>query len=121
MKKLVIFLFFVVLGVLMFATCPDKKDHQEAIKAVVSSYLEEEMLSLPSGIEEVVDKVGLPVAGTVLDVVMKNKLKINNYYLFSTGEVTHKGETRTVSFGVLGHVFTFDEDDLREAVNNRKK
>ena len=77
MKKLVIFLFIVVLGVLMFATCPDKKDHQEAIKAVVSSYLEEEMSSLPSGIEEVVDKVGLPVAGTVLDVVMKNKLKIN--------------------------------------------
>ena len=121
MKKLFIFALIVGAGVLMFATCPDKKDHKEAIKAVVSNVIEEDISTLPSGVEEVVDAVGLPIAGTVSDLVMKNKLKVNNYYLFSTGEITHKGETQMVSFGILGHVFTFDEDDLREAINKKKK
>lgn len=117
MKKLFILALIVGAGVLMFATCPDRKDHQEAIKAAVADYLEEEISILPAGVEDVVNSVGIPIAGTVLDVVMKNKLKVNNYYLFSIGEVTHKGENKKVSFGILGHVFTLDKDDVRDIVN----
>lgn len=118
MKKTIILVLIVALGILMYATCPDREDHQEAIKTVVSNVLEEEISFLPSGLEKVVSGVGVPVAGTVMDILMKNKLKFKNYYLFSTSEVTYKGETKTVSFGILGHVFTFDEDDVRETVRN---
>lgn len=120
MKKWFVLAIIVGLGFLMWATCPDKKDHQEAIKAVVINVVDEEISKLPSVVDDVAELVGLPLARTLLNVVMNNKLKVKNYYLFSIGEVTYKGETRMVSLGILGHVFTFDEDDLREAVKKKK-
>lgn len=108
-----------VLAVILVVTCPDREDHQEAMKAVITNVLDDEISVLPSKYEEVLSKFGLPVAGKVVDVVMKHKLIINNYYLFSTGEVHYKGESKLVSFGILGHVFTFDEDDLREAIHKK--
>lgn len=89
------------------------------MKTVISNVLDDEMSVLPSEYERVLAKYGLPVAGKVVDVVLEKKLKINNYYLFSTGEVYHQGETKVISFGILNHVFTFDEDDLKEAIHKK--
>ena len=98
MKKWFIFALIVGMGVLLWATCPDKKDHQETIKAVVINTLDKEISSaLPEGVDDVVEWASHPLARTLLNVVLNNKLKVKNYYLFSVGEVTYKGETRMVS------------------------
>ena len=41
-------------------------------------------------------------------------LKVDNYFVCSVGTITLDGEARAVSIGVLNHVFTPDEKDLKE-------
>ena len=47
-------------------------------------------------------------------LVIDNMLKVDNYFVCSIGTITYDGETRGVSIGVLNHVFTPDEKDLKE-------
>ena len=42
------------------------------------------------------------------------KLRVNNYYLWNTTHVRLQGKDQLLSVGLLGHVFTFDKQMLRE-------
>jgi hypothetical protein len=44
-------------------------------------------------------------------------MKVHNYVLFSTGELAVEGESGTLTFGILNHVFLLKEDELKEAMN----
>jgi hypothetical protein len=52
---------------------------------------------------------------------LDQRLKVNNYLIFSTGITRFQGTTKRVSFGILNHVFTFDEDELKEAIHEDEK
>ena len=49
------------------------------------------------------------------------KLRVNDYYLFNTTHVHMNGKDKVLSVGVLGHVFTFDKDKLRETLEEGDK
>ena len=49
-----------------------------------------------------------------MKTALNSKLKFDDYFLFNTTHVKLKGKNQILSLGILGQVITFDEDMLRE-------
>ena len=118
-NKSIISLCAVFAFLVLIFTCPNKQAHGEAIRYMVSTVLNEklddDMESNPLGV------LGTMFMSKVLDEVVDSRLKVNNYFIFSTGELNFKGKTRTVSFGILGNVYTMGENDLRKNINGEEE
>lgn len=114
MKKLLLFiLIFVAITSICVVTCPDKASHTATLKEVLNTALTEELSSSESdaGLVMLGSMIGTGIGGLVID----NMLKVDNYFICSVGTITYDGETKVVSIGVLNHVFTPDENDLKKA------
>ena len=115
MKKILYtLLVIVVLGAIAALTCPKKQDHKDALMSVINesinSSIQEDNLG---GLGSIVGSIGSGVAGAYLD----NRLVVKDRFLCSVGEIQNlKGEVKKVSFGLFGHVFPLNKDDMREAV-----
>lgn len=94
----------VALIVTLVLSCPDKKDHVEALNSVVTSYLDKKIYTDKDA--DGWTKLGQGVASLVMPHVLNSALEVDNYILFSVGKIKYDGEEKTVSIGVLGHVFT---------------
>lgn len=113
-KLLLLILILVAITGICVVTCPDKASHTAALKEVLNTALTEELSSSES------DDAGLVMLGSMIGtglggLVIDNMLKVDNYFVCSIGTITYDGETRVVSIGVLNHVFTPDEKELKEA------
>ena len=119
MKKLLLFLLVIVaLGAIAAFTCPDKQAHKDALLSVVNesinNKLQQENLE---GLGSIVGSIGSGVAGAYLD----NRLVVKDHFLYSTGEIQNlSGDVKQVSFGIFGHVYPLNKDDLREAMGVSK-
>lgn len=116
-KNIIIGAFALFAFLLLVFTCPNKQDHEEAITYVVSSLINEKID------EEETDALALlgsfyltKFVGQFLD----SRLRVNNYFLFSVGEVNYKGKTKNVSFGILNHVYTIDKEDIKKKISEDK-
>lgn len=102
MKKLLIALFVVVVIAGIFViSCPDKPLHVSVLK---QELLDNATETPKNGWEA----VGNVLVSSIAETMIENSLSIENYFLFSLG----KYEGKTVSIGLLGHVFTGDIDNL---------
>lgn len=112
----------VVLVVILFAillamvTCPGKEAHVEAVKAAVTGYVDDKVT------EKQEDNSAMLFLGTLLasklaEMFLDTKMEVKNYFVFSVGQITFEGKTRTVSIGAFNHVFTYDKDDIANAIN----
>ena len=112
-KLLLLILILVAITGTCVVTCPDKASHTAALKEVLNTALTEELSSSGSdaGLVMFGSMIGTGLGGLVID----NMLKVDNYFVCSVGTITYDGETRVVSIGVMNHVFTPDENDLKKA------
>lgn len=112
-KLLLLILILVVITGVCIVTCPNKASHTAALKEVLNMALTEELYSSESdaGLVMLGSMIGTGLGGLVID----NMLKVDNYFVCSIGTIAYDGGTRVVSIGVLNHVFTPDEKDLKEA------
>ena len=118
MKKLLSF-FVCTLIVLMFiVTCPDKQKHQEIIKSSLSERFDKKLSEDSSTSSSLFSLLGSVITTNILDVFLSSELRVDNYFLFSLGVVSWQGEEKTVSLGVLNHVFTFFSDKEKEELRN---
>ncbi len=105
----------VVLAVLVI-TKPSRSTHLEAIDRACYDYLSESVdSSIVGGIPVMAD--GLKnVAGSFIGTVVEQHFELHDRLLWNVGKFTYGGKEKTVSVGILGHVFTFDKDDVAQAV-----
>lgn len=123
MKKFIsiVFIGLFALALVGVVTCPDKEAHQTAIKEQLGDAVNESMNdNLKLGNSKLggkIAQIGSALASSLVGGVLDSSLKVNNYFVFSTGELSYLGEKKTVSVGLLGHVFVvFDADDLKEGL-----
>lgn len=120
MKKILIAILAVlIVGAAAAAlTCPDKQAHKDAIMAVVNEKINEELKTDDDdwqGLSALFGTLGSGIAGGIVD----NRLVVKNHFLWSTGEFQNlDGEYNQISVGVFGHIFTFNKEDLDQAVND---
>ncbi len=120
MKKIIFtILFLVVLGVVLMATCPDRTAHRETIKGIVSEVVNSEMSKKsPIGSLEIIS-IGTVFTMDLVDVYLKSNLMIKEHTFFSLGYVTYKDDFKIVSFGILNHVFTIDQDTAKQLIKEK--
>lgn len=58
------------------------------------------------------------MAGSMMDEAMNQLFEYHNYIVCSTGSVEFNGKQHTVSFGILGNVYTMNADDMVKALES---
>lgn len=108
-----------VLALVGVVTCPDKEAYQTAIKEelgdAVNESMNENLKIGNSKFEQGLAMMGSALASSLIGGVLDGNLKVNNYFVFSTGELSYMGKNKMVSVGLLGHIFVFFEaDDIKD-------
>lgn len=126
MKKLIAVIIIVGAVLLLAMTCPDKTAHQEAIRDSISQAYNDkvnESMSEEDASNELVQgfaMLGNMFVDKIVETVLDTKLSVKNYVLFRVGTIYHDGNTKTVSFGILNNVFTYDKEDIKNLIDDNK-
>ena len=105
LKKILYIALPLAICLLLGLTCPDKKKHVESIRTELTNAFEASNKSE--------NAMYTLMGGAVIEKVLNSNLKVNKYFLFSTGTFTDGKDSKLVSIGILGNVFTFiDKDKL---------
>ena len=116
MKKFLLFVIIVAAVAAAWVTNPDKNQHKEKLKevmtAAVTDALEDEVKSKPEGILMAVVSVlgGDKLLDNAMNLALNKKMEYHDYALASTATV----DGHIVSVGVFGKVFTSSSDKIKE-------
>lgn len=105
---------FVMLAVLV-VTVPSRQDHLGAIKDVTREWMGATVEQTGIG-GSVLGEMAKWVGGQGADLVIEQMFTYDNYFVCSVGLFNYGTHSKTVSLGVLGHVFTYDKDDINEGL-----
>ena len=115
-KVLALFVLLALVCAVAVVTCPDKQAHQDAIMSVVNSKINDELQTDDSDLQALSAWVG-SLGSTLASSIVDNRLTVKNHFLWSSGQLKDlEGNSSRVSIGVFGHVFTFDREDLDQAI-----
>ena len=104
----------VLVVILMAVTCPSQDDHQEAVAKVVHEYVNSNFTD--SDVAAAV--VGSFFANGIIDVAIRKFVTADKYLIFSIGSLNGMdGSKERISFGIFGHVFTFNKEQLEERLS----
>ena len=121
MRNLLIFtLILVFIAGICVVSCPDKESHSEAIMENVNELIDEEATKdVTNDTEKALVLLASSLVSGISNLVIDSRLSVDNYFLFSIGRVTFEGESRIVSIGMLNHVFTDINDNLKKEIEKR--
>ena len=114
MKKAIIAIIFLLIA--MLATCPDKQSHQDKISEIINTSLKE-TISEKAG--KGIANIGPALTSNIVEHAVDHMLYVDNYYIFSLGKVDWKGETKTVSLGILNQIITFRKEQVKEQMKEK--
>ena len=115
MKKLLVIVILLLIAVLMVLTVPEKRVHRQAMMAIVEEFVADEAEAKVGN--NLLSNLSAGVVTKAVDIALSTKLKEHNYFLFNTTYVRLKGEEQVLSVGLLGKVFTFDKEMLRDKLS----
>ena len=114
-KEILIGIALVALAITMGRTVPDKKAHKEAMMEAIKAYVDDEATQRGLG-DNILTDLGKGIVNKTIEVALNSKLEVDNYFLFNTTYVNLGDEKKTLSLGMFDHVFTFDKEMLRDAL-----
>ena len=120
MKKYLIGAILLIVVIAMVKTVPDKKAHKKVMMEAVKEYVDEEAENKGFG-DNVLTDLGKGIVNKTIEVALNSKLEVNNYLIFNTTSVELDDESKTLSLGMFNHVFTFDKEMLRDALEAAAK
>jgi hypothetical protein len=109
------FLFIVIVVILLIFTCPDSRTHKDKIQSVVTSAIDDKLGEQDN---ELLKTIGIMISTKFVEMAITDKVTVENYLLFSIGYHYNNGERQIVSFGILNHVFTISEEQVRNRIVN---
>ena len=119
-KGLFIFLFFLVaLCAVLAVTNPNEKKHRAAISRLASDIIESQVDDF---MDDPYSGFGASILTSgIVDKVTDHMVTVKDYGLFSLGQVEYNDKKRTLSLGILGHVFTFSDEDFEAYMTHQQK
>lgn len=116
--KLVIGLIIFILAIFA-VTNPGADAHKEKVRTEASKALEKAVGSTDNNFfSQALRSVAQMMAGNMMDEAMNQLFEYHNYIVCSTGSVEFNGKQHTVSFGILGNVYTMNADDMVKALES---
>lgn len=118
-KKTSHFAMKMVIGLIIFilaifaVTNPSADAHKEKVRTEASKAVEKAVGSTDNNFfSQALRSVAKMMAGSMMDEAMNQLFEYHNYIVCSTGSVEFNGKQHTVSFGILGSVYTMNADDM---------
>ena len=116
--KMVIGLIIFILAIFA-VTNPSADAHKEKVRTEASKAVEKAVGSTDNNFfSQALRSVAKMMAGSVMDEAMNQLFEYHNYIVCSTGSVEFNGKQHTVSFGILGNVYTMNADDMVKALES---
>lgn len=116
--KMVIGLIIFILAIFAI-TNPSADAHKEKVRTEVSKAIEKAVGSTDNNFfSQALRSVAKMMAGSMMDEAMNQLFEYHNYIVCSTGSVDFNGKQHTVSFGILGNVYTMNADDMVKALES---
>ena len=113
-----IILGLIVLLFLVFAiTNPGPDAHKEKVKTEAAKAIDKTIEASDNNFfTQSIRSIAKMMAGSAIDEVMNQLFEYHNYIVCSKGTVEFNGKQHTVSFGILGSVYTMNADDMVKAL-----
>ena len=110
----------VVLIIAIFAiTNPGADAHKEKVRTEVGKAIEKATATTDNNFfSQAMRSVAKMMADNVMGEAMDQLFEYHNYIVCSTGSVNLNGKDHTISFGILGNVYTMNADDMVKALEN---
>lgn len=116
--KMVIGLIIFILAIFAI-TNPSADAHKEKVRTEASKAVEKAVGSTDKNFfSQALRSVAKMMAGSMMDEAMNQLFEYHNYIVCSTGSVEFNGKPHTVSFGILGNVYTMNADDMVKALES---
>ena len=116
--KMVIGLIIFILAIFAI-TNPSADAHKEKVRTEASKAVEKAVGSTDNNFfSQALRSVAKMMAGSMMDEAMNQLFEYHNYIVCSTGSVEFNGKQHTVSFGILGSVYTMNADDMVKALES---
>ena len=109
---------------LLLITCPGEEKHRQTVVDEIAEAAQRENIWQSKDndlLGAFGETLGNMLVAQFADAVVGQFMRVDNYVIFSVGKIRYGGETKTVSFGILGHVFTFDADDIGKAMEKEQQ
>ena len=114
--KMVIGLIIFILAIFAI-TNPSADAHKEKVRTEASKAVEKAVGPTDNNFfSQALRSVAKMMAGSMMDEAMNQLFEYHNYIVCSTGSVEFNGKPHTVSFGILGNVYTMNADDMVKAL-----
>lgn len=110
---------FMAVLILLAMTAPDKKSHEHAVAAEMTEAISQKAVEGNNNdiMAEGFKMLNSIMTSDILDGVLDQVLEYHNYIIFSKTTVNFNNEYHTVSWGILGHVFTINAGDILKAID----
>lgn len=118
MKKLLIFI--VIIGAAMLAlmvTTPSRQQHADTIRQVMTGAVNAELRDYQ--IDGAFGSIASATATSSIDQFLNTSFLVRDHRFYSLGFIDYEGEFVLVSVGILGHVYTLDEDQARQLIRQK--
>ena len=114
--KLIIGLIVFIIAVFAVSN-PGADAHKEKVRTEVGKAIEKATSTSDNNFfSQALRSVAKMMAGSVMDEAMNQLFEYHNYIVCSKGTVEFNGKQHTVSFGILGTVYTMNADDMVKAL-----
>ena len=114
--KLIIGLIVFIIAVFAVSN-PGADAHKEKVRTEVGKAIEKATSTSDNNFfTQALRSVAKMMAGSVMDEAMNQLFEYHNYIVCSKGTVEFNGKQHTVSFGILGTVYTMNADDMIKAL-----
>lgn len=114
--KLIIGLIVFIIAVFAVSN-PGADAHKEKVRTEVGKAIEKATSTSDNNFfSQALRSVAKMMAGSVMDEAMNQLFEYHNYIVCSKGTVEINGKQHTVSFGILGSVYTMNADDMVKAL-----
>lgn len=116
----------VAFAIVLILTCPKPEQHKEVLSGVITNTVNDAVNDTTNTtgnalIDNAFRSISNAFAGNVIRSAVDHLVTVDNHIIYSTGKVNYAGQDHIVSLGLLGHIFTVDEDDLQEAARQYYK
>lgn len=118
MKKFLIFLGIIaVVAVALMATTPDRQQHVDTIKSVMTGAVNAELRE--NNIDGSLGSIASAAATMAVDKYLSTNFLVRDHRFYSLGFIDYNNEFQMVSVGVFNHVYTLDEEQAREMIKKK--
>lgn len=101
-------------------TRPSQLQHANAVTGMVENVVDDifqNRIEIPAESRDLADYISGTVVPKALEKVQNGKIDVTDFWIFNVGSIPGtEGEEDAVSIGILGKVFTFNEEKIREQI-----